>query len=502
MKIVIVGGGTAGWLLAARLSKSPTIGDGLSVTLVEAPEIATVGVGEGTWPSMRQTLKQIGVDEAEFVRRCNASFKQGTYFSGWNAGPNQSYCHPFDAPIVEGFKNIGEYWLNHKGNRDSSFETAMSLQANLSGDGLAPKTLSTPNYQGHLNYGYHLDAAGFAAFLKDICTEKERISYIQGKVQNVNLDTDGNVLDISLDDGRVIEGDLFFDCTGFRSLILHQAMGVDFTDLSKNLFVDRALAMQVPYCDAQERIHSMTRSTAHDAGWIWDIGLANRRGVGLVYSSSHMEEEVAAQKIQSYLGPQCDVASAKSISFQSRRLKTFWKNNAIAVGLSSGFLEPLEASAIVFVELAANWFVERMPKTKDEVRLHAKLYNQAFTAHWDRTVEFLKFHYVLSNRKEDFWRDNREGASWPSELAEKMEIWATRAPYFHDFTGSNELFSWESYQFVYFGMGQGVSPFSVSQHDEKAPINIDQRILAKARSVLPSNRDLLAKLTNQSFAAI
>ena len=153
--------------------------------------------------------------------------------------------------------------------------------------------------------------------------------------------------------GEILEGDFFIDCTGFRSLLLNGALGVEHVDLSKYLFVDRALVTKVPYLEESSDIHSMTLSSAHSAGWIWDIGLSNRRGIGLVYSSAHMSEDVAAQTMGAYLRTPSDECELRSIKFESRRLKTFWKNNAVAVGLSGGFVEPLEASAIVFVELAA-----------------------------------------------------------------------------------------------------------------------------------------------------
>ena len=321
MKVVIVGAGTAGWILAARLATNPYKIDDLSLTLVEAPDVSTVGVGEGTWPSMRQTLKQIGVDEAEFIRRCNVSFKQGTQFNNWSSALGSKYCHPFDSPSVDGVKNVGEHWLNTRRENGDSFEASLSLQALLSEDGRAPKTIGSPNFQGHLNYGYHLDASEFATFLKDICTKDKGVQHLLGLVNNVELDDEGHITHIDLSDGRKIEGDLFFDCTGFRSLLLHQKMGIGYEDLSRHLFVDRALATRVPYRDDHQPIHSMTRSTAHEAGWIWDIGLSNRRGIGLVYSSSHMDEATAAETMKEYVGPQFDEVALNKISFQSRHLE-------------------------------------------------------------------------------------------------------------------------------------------------------------------------------------
>ena len=206
MKVVIVGGGTAGWLMAARLATSKNVPQDVSIVLVEAPDISTVGVGEGTWPSMRQTLKKIGIDETDFLRRCSASFKQGTHFKNWSSEGGSEYCHPFDAPKIDDIVNVGEYWQNHATDRGVSFENSVSLQASLRTAKLAPKTIGTPNYQGHLNYGYHLDAGEFAGLLRDRCDECGNVKHVLGRVENVIQFESGDIKHIELGTRRDFRG--------------------------------------------------------------------------------------------------------------------------------------------------------------------------------------------------------------------------------------------------------------------------------------------------------
>jgi tryptophan halogenase len=288
-KIVVVGGGTAGWLTAAIIaarhkSRMPA---GFSVTLVESPNTPIIGVGEGTWPTLRATLSRIGVSETDFFRECEAAFKQGARFVGWSTGaPDDAYYHPLMLPQSFSELNLVPYWL--AGGGGTSFCDAVCPQGKLCDAGLAPKTIATAEYEALANYAYHLDAGKFAPFLQRHCTEKLGVRHVLADVQHATFTEDGDIRSIVTEQAGEIEGDLFVDCSGFRALLIGKEMGVEFKDCSDILFCDTAIAVQVPYEDPSAPIASQTISTAQSAGWIWDIGLPSRRGVGHVYSSRHM----------------------------------------------------------------------------------------------------------------------------------------------------------------------------------------------------------------------
>ena len=252
--IVIVGGGSAGWLtaniLAARYINDSA---GVSVTLVESPIIPTVGVGEGTWPSMRTTLNAIGLDEADFIRECNASMKQGTWFKDWVDTDDHPYYHPFSLP--EGFDkvNLAEHWLNGEAG-NLSFAEAVTPQYLVCEQARAPKQLGVPNYAYTVNYGYHLDAGKFAALLTRHAVENLGVIHIKADVSCVKADTDGFIRSVETRQAGEIIGDLFIDCTGFKSLLLGEHFGVQMKSQSAFLFNDSALAVQVPYEDETAEI--------------------------------------------------------------------------------------------------------------------------------------------------------------------------------------------------------------------------------------------------------
>ncbi len=297
-RVVIVGGGTAGWLTAGVIaSRYPTDADnGLEVILVESPDVATIGVGEGTWPSMRTTLQQMGVSETDFMRECDVSLKQGSRFENWVTGNNDYYYHPFSLPQGYGEFNLVPHWQLV---RDKiSFADAVSQQSQLCDQGRAAKQISTPEYAFNVNYGYHLDAGKFAGFLQKHCIEKLGVQHIVDHVIGVNTRPNEDIESLETKASGVLAGDLFIDCTGFASLLLGEHYKVPFNNVSEYLFNDSALAVQVPYRKPDDPIASHTLSTAQTAGWIWNIGLPTRRGVGHVYSSKFISDENAERELR------------------------------------------------------------------------------------------------------------------------------------------------------------------------------------------------------------
>lgn len=507
--IVIVGGGTAGWLTAGVIAArhQGRMKAGFTVTLVESPNVPIIGVGEGTWPTLRTTLKKIGVSETEFFRQCDSAFKQGARFAGWTTGaPDDAYYHPLVLP--QGFTefNLAPYWLEHGDGQ--SFCDAVCPQGVLCDEGLAPKAITTPEFTGMVNYAYHLDAGKFAPFLQRHCTEKLGVRHVLADVKTVNQDENGDIVSVLTEQAGEIAGDLFVDCTGFSSLLLGKTLGVGFKDCSDILFCDTALAVQVPFDRPDAPLQSQTVSTAHAGGWIWDIGLTTRRGIGCVYSSRHMSEEAAQKILADYVGPAIKGLKVRKIPIRSGHRETFWKNNCVAVGLAAGFLEPLEASAIVLVELSAKLIAEQMPANRYVMDIVAARYNEVTHYRWGRIVDFLKLHYVLTQRKDSqFWIDNCDPATVPERLQRLLHLWKYQSPWFTDeFDRIEEVFPQASYQYVLYGMGfrTEVPPMETAAGEAMAAKLRRENLAAirQLRAQLPKNRDLLQKIAEYGMQPI
>lgn len=491
--VAIVGGGTAGWLAAAIIaahhkSDSP---NALAVTLVEASDIPTVGVGEGTWPTMKNTLHRIGLKESDLFSKCHAAFKQGGKFVDWVHGRGDFYYHPFTVPLGYGRIDLAPYV-----NNIEDFATASNFQHHVCEAGLAPRSLSEGEYQGQCNYAYHLDAGAFAEVLKDHCKNKLNVAHRIGTVDDVLLTSDGAIQSVILKDGAKVNADLYIDCTGFSSLLLGQHLDVPFISADQYLFNNAALAAHIPYRQEHDPIATHTIAAAQNAGWIWDIGLTHRRGVGHVYSTEYLSDDEAEWNLRTYLGEQAEHLEARKIAFKSGHRSQFWKKNCVAIGMSGGFVEPLEATAIMLVEISARYVAEHMPPDTDIMAITAKRYNQQMDYRWRRIIDFLKLHYMLTKRPEPYWQAHTESASIPDSLKEDLQVWAHRGPINSDFDGAAELFPAASYQYVMYGMGFKPN-FSrqayLYQEQQKA-----ERIMQQNRQItqqmlqsLPSHRDLI-----------
>jgi len=504
--IVIVGGGTAGWMVASRLSaKHQAAADSqITITLVESPTIKPVGVGEGTWPSMRSTLDAIGISEAEFIKECDATFKQGTKFNGWVTGEkNDSYYHPFVSPRDFMQTNMVPFWQQN--NQSVSFADTVCTQAQACEFGLAPKQISTPEYASVNNYGYHLNAGKFADLLKKHCMSKFSVKHVLDDVIKVNSADNGDIASLATKSHGDIAGDLFIDCSGFSSILIGEHYKIPFIEKLDTLFVDTALAVQVPYENDDSPISTVTQSTATSAGWIWDIGLINRKGIGHVYSSKHITESQAEQELVNYLGKSFKDAEITKIPVKPGHRDHPWERNCVAIGLSAGFLEPLEASAIVQVELSAQWLCEQLPSTRSAMDIISKRFNEEFSYRWGKIIEFLKLHYVLSQRTEDFWIENRKASSIPESLQESLALWQHQFPWKHDFTRSNEIFGSPCYQYILSGMGFTTqsSHQATMTENEIALKNMhsNAELTKKYLQHLPKHRDLLNEIRANGFQA-
>jgi tryptophan halogenase len=509
--VVVVGGGSAGWLAAARIA-ARNGGPGqnaVSVTLVESSTVPPIGVGEGTWPTMRNTLAKIGLSETEFIQHCDAAFKQGARFVGWVDGSaDDGYYHPLNPPVGATELNLSPHWEALSGTDErASFADTVDFQGALCTAGLAPKDITSPEFRGVANYAYHLDAGKFAMVLREHAVNRLGVRHVIGDVTRVHQSENGDIESVELADGQVLAGDLFVDCSGFAALLIGGVYKVPFQRCGDTLFIDRALAMQVPYSHAEAPITCHTVSTAQEAGWIWDIGLWTRRGTGYVYSSSHTSDDEAEATLRRYIGPAADTLSARKIAIQSGHRQWFWQNNCVAVGLSAGFLEPLEASALLLIEISLDNIADRLPKTRGAMAVMARQFNDNFQHHWNRIIEFLKLHYVLTRRTEPFWRDNLTPGSIPVSLQERLELWRVHPPGPHDFPHAREVFSWPSYQYILHGM-HFRTRYAELAHVDRETMDA-KRLLARAAQLrkealqkMPPHRELLKKIRTYGLQTV
>ena len=508
--IVIVGGGTAGWLTAGVIAakQRARIANGtFTVTLIESPNTPIIGVGEGTWPTLRSTLSRIGVSETEFFRQCDAAFKQGAYFARWATGaPDDGYYHPLMLPQNFSQLNLAPHWLAQ--GSEQSFCDAVTPQGKLCDEGLAPKTITTAEYDAIANYSYHLDAGKFAAFLQKHCCDTLGVRHVLADVRRVCLTENGDIGTLETEQAGVIQGDLYIDCTGFKALLIGETLGVGFKSCADVLFCDTALAVQVPYDSDTAPIASHTISTAQSAGWIWDIGLPTRRGVGYVFSSRHTTAEKAEEELRNYIGSRHRDLSVRKIPIRAGYRETFWKRNCVAVGLAAGFLEPLEASAIVLIEMSAKLIVEQMPACREVMDIIAARFNATTHYRWGRIIDFLKLHYVLTQRTDSaFWRDNLLPETIPERLQDLLTLWRHQSPWYHDeFDRIEEVFPAASYQYVLYGMGfrTEVDPQTLVGDARSAERAMrDTRALAdRLRATLPRHRDLIRTIVERGMATV
>ena len=439
-RIVIAGGGTAGWLTAAVLTRQ--LGALADVTLIESEEIGTVGVGESTIPTVRAFHALIGIDEQEFMRATGASFKLAISFENW-ARDGDRYIHPFgDVGKSTWMSEFQHFWLEARAKGSTRPIGAYCLEHEA-----ADAKRFAANAVPALNYAYHFDAGRYARYLRQRC-ENNGLHRIEGKIERVEGEG-GEVVAVVMRNGLRVEGDLFFDCTGFRALLIGETLGVGFEDWSHWLPTNRALAMQtratgpaVPY----------TRAIAHDAGWRWQIPLQHRVGNGLVYCADHLDDDAARDRLLAAVEGEA-LTEPRLIRFTTGRRKVAWHRNCIALSLAGGFVEPLESTSIHLIMIALTRFLQLMPAGRPSEAAIAR-FNEQAAREIEGVRDFIILHYHLNQRNEPFWRDRREMAI-PDSLAERIALFRESA---NAYQGEHELFRVASWLQVM--LGQRLEPTS------------------------------------------
>jgi hypothetical protein len=436
--ITILGGGTAGWIAAAylnhRLQWGPTVDRKVAITVIESPQIGIIGVGESTVPTLQQTLKHLRIPESEFMKRADATFKIGVWFEGWNKnkqGAPIGYLHPFTGgKSIKGmnpgyaFKTFGI--PDRKDVSDQDFVRTIAATREASESNLGPRPLDGPDFSGPLRYAYHLNAVKLADLLSEICRGRG-VNHVRDEVVDVKLDERGYIASLQLKEKGDWPVELIVDCTGFRGLLINKSLGEPFISYSDYLLNDRAIPMPIKHWDAN-RIPSVTTAYAMDAGWMWHTPLRSRVGSGYVYCSQFKSEDQALAEFRQFLGPAGEGCEPlPTIKMRIGRNQRSWVKNCVAIGLSSGFLEPLESTAILTLELQSRWLLQCMPTTDFEEPL-ASQYNTSVNRLYDEIRDFLCLHYSLSEREGPYWDAVRNDAKKADELQHHLKLWKYALP--------------------------------------------------------------------------
>jgi len=442
-RVVIAGGGTAGWIAAAALSHQ--MGELLDITLVESEEIGTVGVGEATIPPMRTFHRLLGINEREFMRATNATFKLGIQFEDWKQ-VDEKYFHSFGVTgkqtIIADFIH---FWLRGRelGMAGEFGDYCLEYKAALQGR-------FSINNHAKLNYAFHLDAGRYASFLRSRA-EACGVKRVEGKIAKVNQNPDsGYIASLQLESGQGLAGDLFIDCTGMKGLLIEQSLNTGFEEWGHWLPCDSAIAIQT---ESTAPPAPYTKSIAHHAGWRWQIPLQNRVGNGMVFSGRHMSDDEAKGMLLSSVDGKT-LTEPQVIKFKTGRRKKSWNKNCVAMGLASGFLEPLESTSIHMIMTAVTRLLQLFPH--DEIKQSVvDEYNAQAESEYERIRNFIILHYKVTERDDSpFWRYCRD-MEVPSDLKHRMDL-------FKEFGRSNqvegELFRLDSWTQVM--LGQGIIPSS------------------------------------------
>ncbi|VXD07348.1 Tryptophan halogenase [Sphingomonas sp. T1] len=473
-RVVIVGGGTAGWMMAAAAARF--LDDGQrTITLVESDAIQTVGVGEATIPPILAFNRLLGISEADFLRATGGTFKLGIEFVGWDTGDDR-YFHPFGTHgrTFEGL-NFHQIWLKLRGRRGIGGieDYAMSSVA-AAHDRYAPPATDPRSPQSGLAHAYHFDAGRYAAFLRERA-EAQGVVRIEGRIATVDRDeTTGHVAAVRLDDGRALQGDLFIDCSGFRSLLLGGMMDVPFEDWSRWLPCDSALAVPTT---RTEPIHPFTRSTARPAGWQWRIPLQHRTGNGYVYASQFTSDADAETLLLANLDAP-PVATPRRLRFTAGRRIRLWEGNVVALGLAGGFLEPLESTSIHLIQEGISKLFGLFPD-----RRFTQVERDEYNRHMDNAYcgirDFIILHYHATRRRDSaFWR-HVGTMTVPDSLAAKIALFREKGRVFRY---DDELFAIPSWVAVM--LGQNIMP---TGYDPIVDALDEDRLAATLRQMRAAN---------------
>ncbi|HET9107110.1 MAG TPA: tryptophan halogenase family protein [Steroidobacteraceae bacterium] len=487
--VAIVGGGTAGWMTAASLAQFfPRLRG--SIRLIESAEIGTVGVGEATIPPIIEFLRTLGLDENEVIRRTQATFKLGIEFKDWTR-PGHSYIHPF-GPIGTPKRGVpfATYWRKCLETGTAAPLETYSLAAVAARQARFMRPVRQPGSPLEtITYALHLDAGLFAAYLREHA-EARGVIRTEGKVRGVALQAESGFIEsITLESGERIEADLYIDCTGFRGLLIEGALASGYEDWTRWLPCDRAVAVG---CERSGPLSSHTLARAREVGWQWRIPLQHRVGNGYVYSSQLVKDEVAQDLLLSSLEGRA-LREPLRLKFTTGRRRLCWNRNCVAIGLSAGFLEPLESTGIHLIQrgifLLLTFFPDRQFRPPDIDR-----YNRQLAFDYEGARDFLIAHYRLTERPGEFWRHCRD-TGMPDSLAERLELFRSHGRILRD---DREIFTVQGWQAILAGQDlrpTGYDPMADSLSGEQVQRAVDEvrRVIANCAAAMPLHQEFIAQ---------
>lgn len=488
--IVIVGGGTAGWMMGAALS-NVLDKSYYSISLIESKDIGTIGVGEATIPPIVKFNKMLGVNEDEFIRKTHGTFKLGIQFENWGK-LGECYMHPFGSYGT----NLGNlafynYWLKYfaEGKSQDIGEFSISYQAAKNGKFMRPANM--PNSPlSQITYAYHFDASSYAAFLREYA-EQRGLQRIEDTVDQVILASEDGTIDrLQLSSGKVVDGDFYIDCTGFKGLLMQQSLNSGFVDWSNYLLCDRAVA-----APTQKRGDNapFTRAIAQPVGWQWRIPLQTRIGNGYVYSSRYLSDDEACERFKQNLDSDL-LAEPRLIQFKTGVSKKHWNKNCISLGLASGFLEPLESTSIHLIQVAISKFLAFFPSAKEEPIISSK-FNALMKEEFTSVRDFLILHYKLTERDDSaFWRYCKS-MEIPDPLSQKIALYRQCGRLHRD---NNELFDEISQIAVMHGQGLRAERYHPLADDVNGPefervMEGVRDVIARAAEAMPPQEEYIRK---------
>ncbi|GAA0857448.1 tryptophan halogenase family protein [Aliiglaciecola litoralis] len=417
--IIILGGGTAGWM-SANLLHHAFHAKGFDITLIESPEINIIGVGEGSTPHLKQFFNTLGLAESDWMPRCHATYKNGIQFNHWSSAKGYSaYFHPFpsmpDRQTAAGF--LINSMLRRQGHDVDPRPDRYFLSAYLAKQKLSPKTQT--GFPISINYGYHFDSALLGEFLKELAVEKG-VNHVAAKITEVERHLSGDIDALVSENGQRYQANWFIDCSGFSGVLLQKTLGVTFHDFSANLFNDAAIALP---SEASLPTSVQTISTALSNGWSWEIPLTHRTGNGYVYSSRYQSSDAAETELREKLGLLDADVPAKHLKMRVGQVAQHWYKNCLAVGLSQGFIEPLEATALHLVQDTLENFIGAFEAGKFSQQ-HQAEFNQRISARFEGIRDYIVCHYKVNNRTDtQYWMDNRNNPHISDQLQQILACW-------------------------------------------------------------------------------
>lgn len=459
--IVIVGGGSAGWMTAAALSSLINPKD-VKITLIESDKIGTIGVGEATIPDITNFNRMLGIPQDEFMKATNATFKLGIEFENWGR-KGDTYFHPFGnhGADMQGI-DFHQFWMHSRANGNTETIDSYSLCAIAAKDNKFTLPNQNPSsVLSQISYAYHFDATLYAQLLRRYAEDRGVIR-VEGKVEEITHSAEtGHIKSLTLESSKIIPGDMFFDCTGFRALLMRQKLGVSFTDWSHWLPCDSAQAIA---CEHNGPLLPYTKATAKSAGWQWRIPTQHRTGNGHIYSSQYMDDDAAHSVLRNGLDG-APIGEARQLRFTTGRLDNFWYKNCIGIGLSAGFLEPLESTSIYLIQEGVSRFITLFPnKTMPAVIVNE--YNRHMRQEYEQVRDFIILHYFATERDDSpFWNYCRN-MSIPDSLQYKIDLFKEAGRVFRY---QDELFSKPSWVAVM--LGQNILPNNVDPIVSALPNN-------------------------------